>query len=334
MRAAWYEHRGSAREVLVVGEMPDPVPEEGEVRIALSASGISPGDIKKREGAGSPMPYPRVIPHSDGAGIIDLVGANVGAERVGQAVWCYGAQSYRSFGTAADYVVVPQSLAVPLPGVSAGMSVQDLAEQASCLGIAGITGYRAVFADGPVTGLVVLVHGAAGGVGAIATQMARRGGARVLAVVRSPEQQQRAVAFGAEHAFLTDDPELVSKIRLAAPTGVNRIAEVDLATHIDLDAAVIAIGGTIASYYSSAERPDLPYWTLGFADTTLRFLGSDDFPAEVKADAAQALTSALGEGTLSSTIATRLPLQDIAHAHELVEQGSPGRVVLTLAPAA
>ncbi len=192
MRAAWYERRGPARDVLVVGDMPTPEPGAGEVRIRLAFSGINPGDVKKRGGwQGSPMPFPRVVPHSDGAGVIDAVGTGVPAARVGETVWCYGAQSYRAFGTAAEHVVVPAGLAVPLP--EAARSQPDLLEQAACLGIAGITGHRAVFAAGPVAGLDVLVWGAASGVGAVALQMAHRAGARVLAVVR----RRGAVAVGA-----------------------------------------------------------------------------------------------------------------------------------------
>ena len=218
MRAAWYEPRGPARNVLVVGEMPDPAPGVGEVRIRLAFSGINPGDVKKRSGwQGSPMPYPHVVPHSDGAGVIDAVGPDVPAARVGQAVWCYGAQSYRAFGTAAERVVVPAALAVPLPD---GAGAQpELLEQAACLGIAGITGYRAVFAGGPVAGLDVLVWGAASGVGAVALQMAHRAGARVLAVVRRAEQLASVRATGAAAAWLADDPTLVDQIRLVAPAG-------------------------------------------------------------------------------------------------------------------
>ena len=164
MRAAWYEHRGPAAQTLVVGEMPDPEPGDDEVRIRVEVSGLSPGDVKKRAGwQGSPMPFPRVIPHSDGAGTIDAVGRSVDPSRVGQRAWCYGAQSYRPFGTAADHVVVPDALAVALPRGADAAEDRVLAEQAACLGIAGITGYRSVFADGPVQGLYVLVHGATGG---------------------------------------------------------------------------------------------------------------------------------------------------------------------------
>jgi NADPH2:quinone reductase len=331
MRAAWYEHRGPARETLVVGEMPDVHAGSGEVRIAVSVSGLSPGDVKKRSGwQGSPMPYPRVIPHSDATGTIDEVGDGVDAARMDQRVWCYGAQSYRPFGTAAEFAVVPSELAVPLPDAGSDLDNRGLAEQAACLGIAGITGYRAVFADGPVSGLAVLVHGAAGGVGSIATQMALRDGATVIAVVRAA-QKQRAKELGAHHVFASGDPELSAAIRAVAPKGINRVAEVDLSDHIDLDADVIAIGGVISSYYSSADRPSLPYWQLGFADTTLRLLGSDEFAPAIKAHAARELTAALLDGSLRSLIAERIPLADIARAHELVERGADGRVIVIIA---
>jgi NADPH:quinone reductase len=330
LRAAWYERRGPARETLVVGEMPAGHPGPGEVRIAVSVSGLSPGDVKKRAGwQGSEMGYRRVIPHSDGAGTIDAVGAGVDVSRVGQSVWCYGAQSYRPFGTAAQFVVLPAQLAVPLPDAGSRAANRELAEQAACLGIAGITGYRAIFADGSVDGLSVLVHGATGGVGSIATQMAVRDGATVIAVVR-PAQEQRARQLGARHVFSSQDPELSAAIRMVAPDGVNRIAEVDFSHHIDLDAEVIAIGGVISSYFSSADRPSLPYWKLGFADSTLRLLGSDDFAPAVKAHAARELTAALLDGSLRSVIAERVPLTDIARAHELVEGGVDGRVVVTI----
>lgn len=330
MKAAWYERRGPAREVLVVGDMPTREPGAGEVRIRLAFSGINPGDVKKRSGwQGAPMPYPRVVPHSDGAGVIDAVGAGVTTARIGQTVWCYGAQSYRPFGTAAEQVVVPAGQAVPLPDVA--RSQTGLLEQAACLGIAGITGHRAVFGAGPVTGLNVLVWGAASGVGAVALQMAHRAGARVLAVVRRPEQLTSVRAMGAAHAWLADDPALVEQIRLAAPEGVHRIAEVDFAGHIDINVEVIAIGGVISTYYSSSERPDIPYWKLAFADVSLRMLGSDDFAPAVKAEAARELTAALLEGHLRAAIAVRLALQDIALAHEQVERGAGGRVLLNLA---
>ena len=146
MKASWYEKQGPARDVLVVGETPDPIPAAGEVRIRIAASGINPGDIKKREDAfGYGMPYPRVIPHSDGAGRVDQLGAGVPSEWMGRSVWCYGAQSYRPFGTAAEFTVVPVDQIARLPERVA-------MEQGACLGIPGITAHRAVHVAGSVNG--------------------------------------------------------------------------------------------------------------------------------------------------------------------------------------
>src|SRR5580698_10931829 len=179
MKAAWYEKQGAAREVLMVGEMPDPTPAAGEVRIRIAASGINPGDVKKRQDTfGVGMPYPRVIPHSDGAGRVDQLGAGVPSEWMDRSVWCYDAQSYRPFGTAAEFTVVPLDQVAPL---SAKVSV----EQGACLGIPGITAHRAVHVAGPVSGRTVLVQGAAGAVGLCAVQLARYAGAQVIGTVRS-----------------------------------------------------------------------------------------------------------------------------------------------------
>ena len=151
MLAAWYEKQGPAHEVLTVGEMPEPQPLAGEVRIRLAASGINAGDVKKRQDAyGYGMPYPRIIPHSDGAGSVDAVGAGVSSQWVGRRVWCYAAQTYRPFGTAAEYTVVPLERVALLPD---GVAF----EQGACLGIPGITAHRAVHVAGPVQGLS-LIH--------------------------------------------------------------------------------------------------------------------------------------------------------------------------------
>jgi NADPH2:quinone reductase len=174
MRAAWYERQGPARDVLVVGEMDDPSPAPGEVRIRIAASGINPGDIKKRNDAfGYGMAYPRVIPHSDGAGVIDKVGDGVSEEHLGRRVWCFGAQSYRPFGTAAEFTTVPLHNAVPLPD---GVPFKA----GACLGIPGITAHRAVHVAGDLRGKRVLVHGARGAVGELAVLFAERAGATIV----------------------------------------------------------------------------------------------------------------------------------------------------------
>jgi NADPH2:quinone reductase len=328
MRAAWYETQGAAREVLVVGEMPDPQPGPGEVRLSVVASGINPGDIKKRQNAfGYGMAYSRIIPHSDGAGTIDRVGDGVPSSRVGERVWCFGAQSYRPFGTAAEYAVVPAEQAVRLPD---GVPF----EQGACLGIPGITAHRCVHVAGPVTRRVVLVQGGAGAVGLCAIHLARRAGARVIATVRSIKDEAVAARAGAHEVVRTDGvpaDELLGRIRTLAPEGIGHIVEVAFDSNIEIDTALLAIAGSLAAYATGRPRPTVPFWELLFKNARLFFLDSDDFPADAKAVAARELSAALEAGWPGFETIQRFPLPAIAEAHEAVEShAAPGRVVVTL----
>ena len=293
MKAAWYESQGAARDVLVVGEMLDPSPEPGEVRIRLIASGINPGDLKKREDAFRVgMSYPRVIPHSDGAGIIDQVGEGVETARVGQRVWCFGAQSYRPFGTAAQYTVVPTRLAVPLPEAVT-------LEAGACLGIPGVTAHRAVHVGGPMAGRNVLVQGGGGAVGLFAIGFSRQAGAQVLATVRSPIDEQAARNAGAHHVVRTDrrlQAEVLTELSTLAPSGVQHIVEVAFDVNVDVDTHLLAQGGTIAAYSTQDAKPTIPFWELLFKNARLFLLGSDDFPLEDKLMAAAATNQLLIDG--------------------------------------
>jgi len=323
MRAAWYESQGTASEVLRVGELPTPEAGAGEVRVRLAYSGVNPGDTKKRRGwLGSSMPYPRVIPHSDGSGVIDALAANVSREREGRRVWVYGAQSYRAFGTAAEYVVVPEALAVDLPD-----TVSD--EVGACLGIPGITAHRAVFCDGSVRGATVLVHGVLGGVGAIAAQLARWGGATVIGTVRKSSDLSQANS-SATHTVALDAPNPADAIMTIAPQGVDRIIEVAFSDNIDLDASVAKLGSVIAAYATRSDRPDLPFWPMLFDNLTIRLLGSDDFPVDAKRQATADLTAAATAGALRVAIGSPLPLERTAEAHDRVDAGSRQRVLLDL----
>lgn len=324
MRAAWYDRQGPAGDVLRVGDLPDPQPGPGEVRVRLTYSGINPGDVKKRQGwLGSQMPYPRVVPHSDGAGTIDAVGAGVDRSRLGRRVWVYGAQSYRPFGTAAELTVVPDRLAVDLPG-----DVGD--DVGAALGIPGITAHRAVFADGPVRDRTVLVHGVLGAVGSLAAQLAQWGGATVIGTVRRSGDLALAGLDGLARVVALDRPDAAEDIRAAAPAGVDRIVEVALSANADLDALVVAEHAVIAAYSSPQERPELPFWPLLFANVTLRLLGSDDFPPAAKQQAADDLTTLAAQGRLRVRLGKAHPLDEIAAAHQEVEAGTGGRVLLAL----
>jgi len=326
MKAVWYEKQGAARDVLVLGDMDDPRPGAGEVRIRVAFSGVNPGDVKKREDAfGVGMPYPRVIPHSDGSGRVDAVGEGVSREWVGRRVWCYGAQSYRPFGTSAEYTVVPLKQVAPLP--------PDVPlEQGACLGIPGITAHRTVHVAGSVEGRTVLVQGGAGAVGACAVQLAHRAGARVIATCRAESDKEIVSRAGADEVLGTGE-RLVERLRALAPDGINHIVEVAFGANIKTDTEVLAQGGSIATYATNVPTPETPVWQLVFVNARIFFVGSDDVPAEAKAEAARALSQALDAGWQGLEIAEIVPLAQIARAHELVEHPSkPGRVIVAVAP--
>ena len=324
MKATWYEKQGAARDVLTVGEMDEPQPLAGEVRIRVAASGVNPGDVKKRQNAfGVGMPYPRIIPHSDGAGTVDAVGEGISQEWIGRRVWCYGAQSYRPFGTAAEYTVVPLKQAVPLPDTVP-------VEQGACLGIPGITAHRAVHVAGLVEGRTVLVQGGAGAVGACAVQLAHQAGARVIASCRSESDKEIASRAGADEVLLIDE-RLVERILGLAPNGVDHIVEVAFGANIKLDVEVLAQGGSIATYATNVAAPEIPFWQLVFSNTRMFFIGSDDVPTEAKIEATRAINQALAAGWQGLDIAERFSLDDIAQAHEFVEHPTKsGRVIVTI----
>jgi NADPH2:quinone reductase len=324
MKAAWYEKQGPAREVLTVGEMPDPMPASGEVRIRIAASGINPGDIKKREDAfGYGMPYPRIVPHSDGAGRVEQVGDGVSSEWLGRSVWCYGAQSYRPFGTAAELTVVPVEQIAPLPS---GASP----DQGACLGIPGITAHRAVHVGGSVDGRTVLVQGAAGSVGLCAVQLARRAGAHVIGTVMSDSEEETASQAGA-HEVVHNDHESTSRLKALAPDGIDHVVEVAFGANVGADVDLLKMGGSIATYATNVATPAIPFWLMVFKNIRLFFLGSDDFPKDARVAAARDLSAALEAGWPGFEIAERIPLVEIARAHELVEHPARrGRIVVTV----
>ncbi|MGA7401696.1 MAG: NADPH:quinone reductase [Candidatus Sulfotelmatobacter sp.] len=324
MKAAWYEKQGAPRDVLTVGEMDDPQPVAGEVRIRVAFSGVNPGDVKKRQDSfGLGMPYPRVIPHSDGSGTVDAVGEGVSQEWIGRRVWCYGAQSYRPFGTAAEFTVVPVQKVAQLP-----KSVS--LEQGACLGIPGITAHRAVHVAGSVQGRTVLVQGGAGAVGACAVQLAHRAGARVIATCRAESDKEIASRAGADDVLLTDE-KLVERIRALAADGVHHVVEVAFGANINSNAAVLAQGGSIASYATNAPTPEIPFWQLVFMNARIFFVGSDDVPAEAKVQATRDINQAFEAGWQGLDIAEVVPLEQIARAHEMVEHPvKAGRVIVAI----
>lgn len=326
MLAAWYEKIGPAREVLQVGEMPEPGVGRGEVRVRVYASGVNPSDTKRRSGSTEGMSFPRIVPHSDGAGIIDQVGRGVEESRMGERVWTYNARWQRPFGTAAQFVVVPTQQAVHLP------DCVSFAEGA-CLAIPAMTAHRCVFVDGPVRGKTVLVTGGAGSVGHYAVQFAKWGGATVIATVSSEKKAAHARAAGSDYTINYKTEDVAQRIKeLTKGEGVDRIVEVDFGKNLPVSLAIIKYGGVIAAYSSTGNpEPKLPFSAFMRLNTTIRLVLVYSMAEEAKAEACNDIVRLLEEGRLINAVAMRFPLQEIAAAHEAVESGAyMGKIVIDL----
>lgn len=324
MRAVWYERFGPAAEVLEVGEMPDPVPGPGEVLVRLHASGVNPSDVKLRAGArpGATMAFPRVVPHSDGAGVIEEIGDGVDRGRIGERVWVWNAGWQRAFGTAAEYVALPSEQAVRLPD-GTGFA------EGACFGIPAVTAWYALYGDGAdLSGQTVLVTGGAGTVGRYACQMAALGGARVITTVSSEEK--------ARHAGVADwinyrEADVAGAVmEMTGGAGVDRIVEVDFGANQAASLAVLKPGGVIAAYASAAVmEPTLQFYPFMFQNVTLRMLIVYQLWGAIRRQAEAAITAWLEAGALSHAVVPGGGLEDAAAAHDMVAAGEKlGTVVL------
>jgi NADPH2:quinone reductase len=323
MRATWYEKNGEARDVLVVGDLPTPDPGSGEVRVKLMTSGVNPSDVKARRGRA--LAGARVVPHSDGAGVIDAVGDGVSAGRIGERVWIWNGQWQRPLGTAAEFIVLPEAQAVRLPDST------DFAAGA-CLGIPALTAFHAVRLLGDIAGKTLLVIGASSVVGRYATQFAEQGGARVIGTVSSPEKARHALAAGAETTIDYKREPVAERIKqLTGGRGVDAIVDMDFSTTVKLLAAGgLAPHGTLVSYGSNDPGEiKVPFLTLLYNSFNLRFFVVYDLTPEERQVAIDGLNLVLAAGRLSHTIGARFGLDQIADAHEAVERGQyMGNVVV------
>jgi NADPH:quinone reductase len=321
MRAALYRSSGPAAEVLTVEDIERPEPGPGEVLVRVHASGVNPTDFKTRSGAtGRPVDGFQV-PHQDGAGVIEAVGAGVDPTRVGERVWLWLAAFGRRWGTAAEWTVVPARLAVAMPpGVSF--------ELGASLGVPAMTAHYCLYADGPIDGQTVLVAGGAGAVGHFAIELSKRAGLRVIATVSGPEKAALAEQAGADLVVNYRSADAAEQIRAFAPAGVDRIVEVALGANLALDLAVAHAGTTIVTYAAEAENPVLPVRACMAANVVLRFILLYGIAAAALDQAAADVTAALADGALTELPVHRFALDDIVAAHEAAESGTMGKVIV------
>ena len=324
MKAAWFEKFGSAEQVIQVGEQPKPVAALGQVLVKLATSGVNPSDVKKRAGASpSLLDDGLVIPHSDGAGVIESVGPGVPEDRVGQRVWVYQAQYGRRLGTAAEYVVLDSNRAIHLPD-NTEFSV------GACLGIPVMTAHRCVYADGDISGQVVLVTGGAGRVGYYAIQWALIAGAEVIATASNDADRDTCLALGASAVVNHREPDWGKQVLIASQgKKVDRVIDVEFGANLPQILNCIATSGVVATYSSTqVKQPSLPFIDMMFMDLTLRMILVYAMPESAKVHAIEAITEALQTGKLQHRIAHKVTLDQITEGHKLVEQGGFGGCVI------
>ena len=325
MKAVWYETNGAAADVLVHGDMAHEMPTHGDVLVRLHASGVNPSDVKARAGS-RPMGFDRVIPHSDGAGIVEAVGKAVDPSLVGTRVFVRNGQWQRACGTAAEYATLPAKFVHALPD-TASFAV------GAALGIPALTAAHAVLKDGPVDGQTVLVHGGGGTVARLAIQIATDSGARVIATTGDSRKTDWIRDAGAIAVLDYRDPNLVSAVAAAAGSGgVSRIIDGECGRNLATSIDIICIKGTIVGYGSAlTPAPELAFLKMMFKEVTLTSI-LVYLLAEAAADAyAAIIADMLERGVLDVAVATTLPLAEAAQAHQLVEAGDRrGAVILTI----
>lgn len=320
MRAVTYSQVGPADSVLEVRHLPIPKPGPNQVRVRLAFSGINPTDVKTRAGLTPRDLAEFQIPHLDGSGVIDIVGANVDPSRIGERVWVMLASFDNVYGTAAEYCIVDVSRVRPLPAGA------DL-ELGATLGVPAVTAAYCVLGDGPVEGKVVLVHGGAGGVGRAAVQIAKWAGATVIATASTPDRQEVARAAGADYVYDYRDPDIIFDIREAVGA-VDRIIEVNLPANLEMDLEVSKPGTVVVVYAADGEDPVIPRRRLMTAGMTLEFMLLYTVAAEKFAAAVSAVESALADGALTMPPARYFDLEEIVAAHEAQEAGADARLLL------
>ena len=326
MQAAWYETIGSADEVLQVGEIDNPSPGQGDVLVQMKTSGVNPSDVKTRAGARGELQFPKIIPHSDGGGVITAVGEGVSKDRIGERVWIWNGAFGRAHGTCAELITLPSNQAVSMPDSTSF-------ETAACLGIPAATAFYGIFCDGSVNDQSILITGGAGAVGHLGIQLAKWSGANVITTVSGDDKATAAKTAGADLVINYKTDDVIEAVNdFTKGDGVDRILEVEFGGNLSVSQHVIKNNGVIASYGSVAEaNPSVPFYDLMFKGVTLNTYLIYIVPESDRAKINEGITAALNDNALNPIIAESFPLPSIIDAHKAVEAGSViGNVIITI----
>jgi NADPH2:quinone reductase len=324
MQAVYYEKNGAARDVLRIGEVETPRAGPGEVRVKLAASGVNPSDVKARQGTTRKIAWPRLIPHSDGAGVIDQVGDGVAQSRLGERVWVWNGQWKRAYGTAAQYIAMPAAQAVRLP--------DDVSfEAGACLGIPAMTAAHAVTLAGAAKDTTLFISGGAGSVSQYAIQFAKMAGAKVITTISSAEKAKAAREAGADHCIDYKREDVGARVmEITSKGGADAVLELDLAANAKLIPAVLRSKGRVIVYGTGGDAM-LPAPFCLTQSIVVEFFLVYELDRAARERAVGAIDAALAHGALLNRVSQpTFPLADTAAAHEAVERGTIGNVIVRM----
>lgn len=327
MKVIGYEEFGLATEVLRVRKIELQKPQSREVIVKLRYSGVNPSDAKARAGnrPGVVRPeYSLVIPHSDGSGVIEDVGSELDKSLIGKRVWVRNGQWKRPFGTAAEYITIALENLVEMPSE---MTFQD----GATMGIPGLTAAHGIFGSGEVIGKTLLISGGGGAVGHLAVQLAKWGGAKVIAT-GSKSSSDSVLNFGADYYFDYSSDKLASQINEVAPEGVDRVVEVEFGLNLNWLHQVLKPNGTLAVYGSAKEmNPVIPFGLYLFKAIKIDIFLIYILPVKEKEIAINYLHSAYEQKALIPKIDSIYKLEDCDQAQDrTLTKGRRGAVLLEI----
>ncbi len=309
--------------VLRLEEVPNPVPQAGEVSVHMYAIGVNPVETYIRAGKYANLPKLPYIPGTDGAGVVEAVGENVQNVAAGDRVYIAASKAKRNTGTYAEYGVFDADAVRLLPDIS-GFA------QGAGIGTPGLAASDAVFTRARLQpGETVLIHGATGGVGTLAVQLARRAGARVFGTAGDSGGEQLVRELGANEVFNHKSSDYIERIaQKAGEKGIDVVIEMLADVNLGKDLSLIAKRGRIVIVGSHGDVKLTPRDAMS-KDAAILGMMVNNMTSKELGENLSRLTAAMETG-LRVYIGKQLPLAKASEAHKVVMDGSlTGKVILT-----
>ncbi|MEX0695735.1 MAG: NADPH:quinone reductase [Rhodospirillales bacterium] len=325
MKAIQFSEAGAANKVLKEVTMDTQAPGPDDVRVRVAYAAVNPTDAKRRSSGRELGSFSPIVTGNDGAGVIEAVGANVDPAMIGKNVWIFGAQAGRPMGTTAEYCTLPVWMAPLLPDNASLL-------EGACLGVPAVTAYYSIYSDGPVEGKTVMVSGGGGRVGSYAVQMAKLGGANVIALVGTAENEAYVKTLGADHVINYRNDDVVARVmEITDGRGLDHLSEVAFGANVALFPEIMAQRGVITAYSSDAvEQPVLPFLPLMFKNVTMRPFTIYSLGKETQCQVFQAINTMLARGQLQHRVSAKHPftLGGVIAAHEMIEANKSAGVCI------